>query len=195
MNNILDYSHMINTYVMCLDFPEDSISTDECNCGQFINCFHSSKLKKCKYYNLIIINLPLFKILINPNIKKQFKLPKRWNNSNLNPNEFFKLMFYLVNFIDESYEYIDKPYIKCVIVLSLYILIINNYNVVKNILYVFDTLLINMVNKLKYDYLNNDNSIIKLNNIFNKYFKESSDNCINTMHKWTIIIDKLITEY
>ncbi len=191
MNNLLDYSHMINTYVMCIDFPED---TNKCECGQFINCYHSSKLKNCKYYNLIINNLPLFKILINPNIKKKFELPSNWKNSKLNPNEFFKLMFYLINFVDESIEYItNKPHIKCIVSLSLYILIINNYNIVKNILYVFDTLLINMVNKLKNEYLNNESNIIKLNTMFNKYFKDSSNNCINTMHKWTIIIDELIT--
>jgi hypothetical protein len=192
MNNLLDYSHMINTYVMCIDFPENN---SECNCSEFINCYNSSKLKNCKYYNLIINNLPLFKILINPNIKKKFMLPKKWNNSKLNPNEFFKLMFYIINFVDESPEYIiDKPYIKCIVSLSLYILIINNYNIVKKIIYVFDTLLINMIDKLKYNYLNNTDNVIKLNDLFKKYFKDSSDNCINIMYKWIILMDNLINE-
>jgi hypothetical protein len=175
---------------MCIDFPENN---SECNCSQFINCYNSSKLKNCKYYNLIINNLPLFQILINPNIKKKYTLPKNWNNSKLNPNEFFKLMFYIINFVDESPEYItDKPYIKCIVSLSLYILIINNEIIIKNLIYIYETLIINMIDKLKYNYLLDEN-IIKLNLLFKKYF-ENPNECINNMYKWIIMLEELIIE-
>ena len=186
MNNLLDYSHMINTYVMCVDFP-----INICHCDKFINCYRVSDLKNCKYYNLIIKNLPLFNIFINPNIKRQFKLPNTWNNSILNINDFFKLMFFIISFMDESTEYIsDKPYIKCVVILSLYTLIINNYNIITNILYVFETFIINMNNKLKNNYLSiNNNS--KLNSIFNRYFIDSSFECISIMYKCIDMLDEL----
>jgi hypothetical protein len=94
--------------------------------------------------------------------------------------------------MDESIEYItDKPYIKCVVILSLYILIINNYNIITNISYVFETFILNMNNKLKNNYLSiNNNS--KLNSFFNRYFIDSNIECINIMYKWIDMLDELI---
>jgi hypothetical protein len=51
-----------------------------------------------------------------------------------------------------------------------------------------------MIDKLKYNYLNNTDNVIKLNDLFKKYFKDSSDNCINIMYKWIILMDNLINE-
>jgi hypothetical protein len=143
---------------------------------------------------MIINNLPLFKILINKNTKKQFKLPKEWFNSNLTSDEFIKIVLYMVNFADESIDYImNKPNIKSIISLSMYILFINNYNIIQNAMYILEPLIINLHKKLKF-YLSDEESITKLNLVFKKYFLEKPENCINTMNNWIIMFDNIITK-
>jgi hypothetical protein len=205
MNNLLDYSHMIKTYVMrkdydaeiksegnYLDYPYSLLMHIECKCDQFLFCYNSFDINKCKYNELIINNLPLFKIILNKNIKKQFKLPNEWNNYNLNSSDFFKIVFYIVSFTDESIDYsMNKPHIKCIVSLSLYILIINNYDTVKKILYLLEPLLNNLKNKLN-TYLSDENSINKLKELFDRYYLDSPDECINIMHQWVKMFDELL---
>ncbi len=205
MNNLLDYSHMIKTYVMrtdvdiqsegnYLNYPYNILVQLECKCDQFLFCYNSFDINKCKYYELITNNLPLFKIILNKNIKKQFKLPNEWNNSNLNSSEFFKIIFYIVSFTDESLDYMmNKPHIKCIVSLSLYILIINNHDVVKNILYLLEPLINNLKQKLN-SYLSEEDSKNKLKELFNRYYLDSPDECINIMHNWVKMIDDLLSE-
>ena len=206
MNNLLDYSHMIKTYVMKINYNTQSKNDNpmntnvnvlmqlDCKCDQYIFCYNSSNINKCKHYNMIINNLPLFKILINKNTKKQFKLPKEWFNSNLTSDEFIKIVLYMVNFADESIDYImNKPNIKSIISLSMYILFINNYNIIQNAMYILEPLIINLHKKLKF-YLSDEESITKLNLVFKKYFLEKPENCINTMNNWIIMFDNIITK-
>jgi hypothetical protein len=205
MNNLLDYSHMIKTYVMKINYNTQSKNDNhpmntnvlmqlDCKCDQYIFCYNSSNINKCKHYNMIINNLPLLKILINKNTKKQFKLPKEWFNSNLTSDEFIKIVLYMVNFADESIDYImNKPNIKSIISLSMYILFINNYNIIQNAMYILEPLIINLHKKLKF-YLSDEESITKLNLVFKKYFLEKPENCINTMNNWIIMFDNIINK-
>jgi hypothetical protein len=200
MNNLLDYSHMIKTYVMKVDYnheylnyPLNILMQIDCKCDQFIFCYNSYNINKCKHYNMILDNLPLFKIILNQYEKKTFKLPNIWSNSNLNSDEFFKIVLYIASFADESIDYIlNKPHIKTIISLSFYILIINNNNIVKNVLYLLEPMLINFKKKLIF-YLSDEDSINKLNLLFKKYFMEKPEECINKMNNWVIMIDELIT--
>jgi hypothetical protein len=176
-----------------LNYPLNLLMQVECKCDQFLYCFNSCDINKCKYNKLIINNLPLFKIILNKNIKKQFKLPKIWSNSNLTSNDFFKIVFYIVSFTDESIDYImNKPYIKSIISLSLYCLIFNNHNNVKNVLYLLEPLLNNLKNKLN-NYLSDEDSINKLKELFKVYYLDNPDECINIMHKWNKMIDELLS--
>ena len=198
MNNLLDYSHMIKTYVMITNYNENHNDNhyNNCKCDHFIFCYND-QITKCKHYNIIIDNLPLFKIILNKNIKKQFKLPKKWNNSNITSNDLFKIIYYIINFLDEIN---DNNYdnnhnydinIKCIVSLSFYILIINNYNLIKNFKYLFKPLLLTSLNKLHF-YLSDNISFDKFNAFFNDYFIEKPDECINIMKKWVNMLDELI---
>ena len=204
MNNLLDYSHMIKTYVMKIDYNTQSINHEylnyplsmlmqlDCKCDQFFFCYNSYNINKCKHYNMIIDNLPLFKILINQNTKKQFKLPKKWSSSNLTSDEFVKIILYMVSFADESIDYImNKPNIKSIISLSIYILFINNYNIIQNVMYLLEPLMINLHKKLIF-YLSDEDSIMKLNLLFKKYFSEKPEDCIHIMNNWVILFDNVI---
>ena len=192
MNNLIDYSHIISKYVMTIDFPNENYNI-ECKCSKFLYCYQFKNLNECKYYNFIVDNIPLFKIFLEPNIKKCFKLPSKWENSNMTTNDFFKIIIYLINFKDESVDYLlDKKNIRCVIVLSLYIIIINNHDIVKNILNICKPLIVNMMNKLKNDYLSNENNIIKLKTMFEKYFIDSPSDCINIMNTWIILMEECV---
>ncbi len=176
-----------------LDYPYSLLIQLECKCDQFLFCYNSFNINKCKYYELITNNLPIFKIILNKNIKKQFKLQKEWSDSNLNSNEFFKIVFYIVSFTDESIDYImNKPHIKCIVSLSLYMLIFNNHNNVKNVLYLLDPLLNNLKNKLN-TYLSDENCINKLKELFKRYYLDSPDECINIMHEWVKMLDELLS--
>ena len=185
MNNLLDYSHMIKTYVMVIDYNHNN---HYCKCDHFIFCY--TNIIKCKHYNMIIDNLPLFKILLNKNTEKQFKLPNEWNNSNISSDDLFKLILYIINFLEEIHD-INYQYIKTTIILSFYILIINNYNNIKNLLYLLKPLLKNLNIKLKF-YLSDIISVTKFKLLFKKYFFENPDKCIDIMHEWVFMIDELI---
>ena len=194
MNNLLDYSHMIKTYVMITNYNENHYNN--CKCDHFIFCYNE-QITKCKHYNTIIYNLPLFKIILNKNIKKQFKLPKKWNNSNITSNELFKMIYYIINFLDEindnnhdnNHNYDIN--IKCIVSLSFYMIIINNYNLIKDFKYLFKPLLLNSLNKLNF-YLNDNISIDKFNSLFKNYFIEKPDECINIMKNWINMLDEII---
>jgi hypothetical protein len=198
MNNLLDYSHMIKTYVMITNYDENENhynDNDYCKCDHFIFCYNK-QITKCKHYNIIIDNLPLFKIILNKNIKKQFKLPKKWNNSNITSNDLFKLIYYIINFLDEINDYYDNNHdydinIRCIVSLSFYILIINNHNLIKNFKYLFKPLLLNSLNKLNF-YLSDNISIDKFNSLFKEYFIEKPDKCINIMKNWVSMLDEII---
>ncbi len=199
MNNLLDYSHMIKTYVMKTNYDNDNypnypinlLMQFECKCDQFIFCYNSYNINKCKHFNMIINNLPLFKIILNLNTKKQFNLPKEWSNSNLTSDDLFKIILYIISFADESIDYItNKPYIKSIISLSLYMLIINNHNNIKNVLYLIEPLLNNLKNKLIF-YLSDNNSIEKLTSLFKKYFIEKPEDNIEIMKTWITMIEEL----
>uniref|UniRef100_A0A6C0HVH2 Uncharacterized protein n=1 Tax=viral metagenome TaxID=1070528 RepID=A0A6C0HVH2_9ZZZZ len=193
MNNILDYSHMIKTYIMTTEFePIDDI---KCNCDKNIECFQINELHKCKYNKLIIDNLPLFNILINLNIKTKFSLPKELSSSSIDIVTFINILLYIIKFKDESIDYLlNKKYIKCIILLNIYTIIITNQTIIKNVMYMFESLII----KLKYDltnnYLNNEDNINKLKILFKKYFKESPDECINIMKSWDILLQNIIDD-
>ena len=182
MNNLLDYSHIIKTYVMVIDY-------NSCMCDHFIFCYKN--IIKCKYQNMIIDNLPLFKIILNKNIKKQFKLPNEWSNSNITSDELFKLILYIISFSEELNDSNKQQHIKTIISLSFYILIINNHNLIKKGLYLLKPLLKNLNVKLKF-FLNDIDSINKLKSLFKEYFLENSDDSINIMNEWTIMINELI---
>jgi len=196
MNNILDYSHMIKTYIMITNFDGvENINASKCNCDKSIECFQINELNNCKYYKLILDNLPLFNILINPNSKKKYSLPKESNKSDTDIVNFIKILLYIIKFKDESIDYLlNKKYIKCVILLSIYILIINNYNIINNIMYLFEYFIIKLKYDLNNNYLNNQDNINKLNILFNKYFKETPSECINIMKSWENIFDNLIND-
>jgi hypothetical protein len=193
MNNILDYSHMIKTYIMITEFePIDDI---KCNCDKNIECFQINELHKCKYNKLIIDNLPLFNILINLNIKTKFSLPKELSSSSIDIVTFMNILLYIIKFKDESIDYLlNKKYIKCIILLNIYTIIITNQTIIKNVMYMFESLII----KLKYDltnnYLNNEDNINKLKILFKKYFKESPDECINIMKSWDVLLQNIIDD-
>jgi hypothetical protein len=205
MNNLLDYSHIIKTYVMKIDYdnnqdneylnyPLNLLMQLECKCDQYIFCYNSYNIIKCKHYNKIIDNLPLFKILINQNTKKQFKLPKEWSSSNLTCDDFFKIVLYLISFTDESIDYImNKPYIKSIISLSMYILFINNYNILQNVMYLLEPLINNLNKKIKF-YLSDEDSINKLTLLFKKYFSDKPEDCLNIMNNWGIMLDNIIKQ-
>lgn len=191
MNNILDYSHLIKTYVMMTSF--DNNYNLKCTCDKSIECFQINELIYCKNYKLILDNLPLFNILINPNFKKTYSLPKTSKNSDMDVVDFIKVLLYVIKFKDESIDYLlNKKYIKCVILLSIYILIINNYNIIKNIMYIFESFIVKIRHDLNNNYLNNQDNINKLHIVFKKYFKESPDECINIMKNWEDILIDLI---
>ena len=204
MDNLLDYSHIIKTYVMktnydtqsinyheYLNYPISILEQLECKCDQYFFCYNSYNIIKCKHYNMIINNLPLFKILINKHTTKQFTLPKEWNNSNLTSDDFFKIVLYIVSFTDESIDYImNKPNIKSIISLSIYMLFINNYNIIQNTMYLLEPLINNLKKKLIF-YLSDEESITKLNFLFKKYFSENSEDCINIMNDWIIMFDSI----
>jgi hypothetical protein len=182
---------MINTYVRCVDFNED---TSECTCEQLITCYQLDNLNKCKYYDLIINNVPLFEILLNPDTHTKFNLPNKWHNSELNITEFFKIIYYIINFTDKSTDYIiNKNNTRCIVSLSLFIIIINNESIITNLLFIYKTLIINMLDKLKNNYLVYENNINKFNILFKKYFKNHNE-CINSMHKWVEMMEELINK-
>jgi len=193
MNNILDYSHIIKTYIMTTEFePIDNI---KCNCDKNIECFQINELYKCKYNQVIIDNLPLFNILINLNIKTKFSLPKKLSSSSIDIITFMNILLYIIKFKDESIDYLlNKKYIKCIILLNIYTIIITNHTIIKSVMYMFESLII----KLKYDltnnYLNNEDNINKLKILFKKYFKESPDDCINIMKSWDILLQNIIDD-
>jgi hypothetical protein len=200
MNNLLDYSHMIKTYVIknthsineYLNYPMNVVMQLDCKCDQYFFCYNSSNIYKCKHYNMIIDNLPLFKIIINQHTKKQFTLPKEWSSSNLTSDDFFKIILYMVSFADESIDYImNKPNIKSIISLSIYILFINNYNILQNAIYLLEPFMINLHKKIIF-YLSDEESITKLNVLFKKYFSEKPEDCINIMNNWIIMFDNII---
>ncbi len=192
MNNILDYSHIIKTYIMTSEFePIDNI---KCNCDKNIECFQINELNNCKYYKLIIDNLPLFNILINPNNKK-YSLPKELSSSSIDVVTFMNILLYLIKFKDESIDYLlNKKYIKCIILLSIYTIIITNYSIIKNIMYLFESLIIKIKYDLTNNYLNNEDNVNKLKVLFKKYFKESPDECINIMKSWDILLQNIIDD-
>jgi hypothetical protein len=196
MNNILDYSHMLKTYIMITNFDElENIDNSKCICDKSIECFQINELNNCNYYDLIIETLPLFKILINPNIETKFSLPKKFETSNIDLLKFTKILLYIIKFKDESVDYmLNKKYIKCVVLLNMYILIITNYNIIKSIMYLFEPFIIKLKNDLNNYYLNNQDNINKLNILFKKYFKESPVDCINIMKSWEDLLNKLINE-
>ena len=137
-------------------------------------------------------NLPLFKILVNQNTKTKFKLPKEWSNSNLTNDEFFKIVLYIISFADESIDYtMNKPNIKSIISLSMYILFINNYTIIQNSMYLLEPLIKNLNNKLNF-YLSDEESINKLTLLFNKYFSDKPEYCLNIMNKWVIMLDNIV---
>ncbi len=174
-----------------LNYPYNLLIQMECKCDQFLFCFNTFDINKCKYYKMIIDNLPLFKIILNKNTKKQFRLPTNWSNSSLNSNDFFKIIFYIISFTDESIDYLmNKPHIKSIISLSLYMLIINNHNNIKNVLYLIEPLLNNLKNKLIF-YLSDNNSIEKLTSLFKKYFIEKPEDNIEIMKTWITMIEEL----
>ncbi len=194
MNNILDYSHIIKTYVMITDFNKLD-NNIKCNCDKYIECFQINQLKYCKYNKLILNTLPLFSILIEPEIKTKFVLPKISKSSTTDLINFMKILLYIIKFKDESIDYLlNKKYIKCIILLNIYILIITNYNIIKNIMYLFEPLIIKIKNDLNNNYLNNQDNINKLTILFKKYFKESPDKCINIMKNWEKILEKIIND-
>ena len=81
--------------------------------------------------------------------------------------------------------------IKCIVSLSFYMLIINNYNLIKDFKYLFKPLLLNSLNKLNF-YLNDNISIDKFNSLFKNYFIEKPDECINIMKNWINMLDEII---
>ncbi len=175
-----------------LNYPYNLLIQMECKCDQFLFCFNTFDINKCKYYKMIIDNLPLFKIILNKNTKKQFRLPTNWSNSSLNSNDFFKIIFYIISFTDESIDYLmNKPHIKSIISLSLYILIINNHNNIKHILYLLEPLINNLKKKITV-YLLEEESKNKLKELFNKYYLDTPDECFDKMNKWIKMLDDLI---
>jgi hypothetical protein len=167
----------------------------QCSCDKSIDCFQINQLNNCKYYSLIIDKLPLFKILINPNINTKFSLPTEFSTSDTNLIHFTKVLLYIIKFKEESIDYLlNKKFIKSIILLNIYMLIITNYNIIKNIMYLFEPFII----KLKYDltnnYLNNQDNITKLKILFKKYFNESPNDCINIMKSWDGLLEKLIED-
>ena len=200
MNNILDYSHMIKTYIMKTDFDlfnitSNSNSNYQCSCDKSIDCFQINQLNNCKYYSLIIDKLPLFKILINPNINTKFSLPTDFSTSNTNLIHFTKVLLYIIKFKEESIDYLlNKKFIKSIILLNIYMLIITNYNIIKNIMYLFEPFIIKLKYDLNNNYLNNQDNITKLKILFKKYFNESPNDCINIMKSWDGLLEKLIED-
>jgi hypothetical protein len=195
MNNILDYSHMIKTYVMVKEFNTANTDSDEtiCKCDKSFECFQIKELKVCKYNKKLLNNLPLFKILINPDIKTKFILSNKFKESKLDVIDFIKILLYIIKFKDESIDYLlNKKYVKCITLLSVYILIFNNYNILKNIMYLFEPLIINIKNNLKDNYINNEDNIYKLKKFFKKYIKQTPNDCINIMKNWDVLLDELI---
>ncbi len=194
MNNILDYSHMIKTYIMKTEFESSDIIKNMCNCDKNIECFQINELNNCKYYKLIIDNLPLFNILINPNNKK-YSLPKTLSSSSLDVVNFMNILLYIIKFKDESIDYLlNKKYIKCIILLNIYIIIINNHNIMKNIMYIFESLIVKIKYDLTNNYLNNEDNITKLKILFKKHFRESPDECINIMKSWDTLLQTIIDD-
>ena len=196
MNNILDYSHMIKTYIKVTEFDiSNDKEVNECKCDKQFECFQIKQFNNCKYKKIILKNLPLFKILINPHIKKQFSLPKAFNNSNINLIDFIKIIVYIIKFKDESVDYLlNNKYIKCITILSIYILIINNHNIMKNIMFMFEPFVFNIKEGLKLNYLGDEQNMNKLKMLFKKYFKNSPDECIKVMKKWDILLEQLIND-
>ena len=97
----------------------------------------------------------------------------------------YKILDYLLN----------KKHVKCVLLLSMYILIINNHNIINyliNSINVFKLLVSNIRNNLKDQCLNNEQNISKLKVFFKKYFKQKPDDCINIMKNWEILFNELI---
>jgi len=193
MNNILDYSHMIKTYIMVTDFEQTIDNFQTCKCDKYIECFQINELNDCKNNKIILDNLPLFKILVNPQHKQKFKLPKKFKNSQTNIVVFIRVIVYIIKFKDESIDFLlNKKHIKCITLLSIYILIINNYNIMKDVMYLFKPLVINIKEKLKNNYLDNPENVNKLQILFKKYFKNSPEECINIMKSWDNLLEQLI---
>jgi hypothetical protein len=194
MNNILDYSHMIKTYIMITDFEENNDSTNNsCKCDNYIQCFQINEFNNCKNNKIIFDNLPLFNILINPNTKIKFILPKKFKTSNMDLINFVKILLYIIKFKDESIDFLlNKEYIKSITILNIYILIINNYNIMQQIMFIFKPFVINIKNLLNDNYLNNDENLNKLNALFKKHFKHKPDECIHIMKSWGTLLDELI---
>ncbi len=193
MNNILDYSHMIKTYIMTTEF--EPINNTKCNCDKNIECFQINELNNCKYSKVIIDNLPLFNILINLNYKHKFSLPKELSSSSIDVIAFMNILLYLIKFKDESIDYLlNKKYIKCIILLSIYTIIITNHSIIKNLMYLFESLIIKIKYDLTNNYLNNEDNINKLKILFKKYFIESPDECINIMKSWDILLQNIIDD-
>lgn len=69
-------------------------------------------------------------------------------------------------------------------------LIINNHNNIKNVLYLIEPLLNNLKNKLIF-YLSDNNSIEKLTSLFKKYFIEKPEDNIEIMKTWITMIEEL----
>jgi len=196
MNNILDYSHMIKTYIKITEFDVNYEKEDiGCKCDKNFECFQIKEFNNCKNKDVLLDNLPLFKILINPNTKIKFYLPNTFNNSNINLIDFIKMMVFIIKFKDESVDYLlNKKYIKCITILSVYILIINNFNNIKNIMFMFEQFVFNIKEGLKLNYLGNDENMNKLKTLFKKYFKHSPDECIKIMNSWDTLLEQLLNE-
>jgi hypothetical protein len=191
MNNILDYSHMIKTYIMVTEFEP----INKCTCENNIQCFQINELNNCEYKELIFDNLPLFNILVNPNTKIKFILPKKIKKSNMDLVDFVKVLLYIIKFKDESIDFVlNRKHIKTITILSLYVLIIKNYNIMTHIMFIFRPFVSNIKKILNDDYLNNNDNINILRAFFKKYFTYTPDECINIMKSWDTILDKLIKE-
>jgi hypothetical protein len=198
MNNILDYSHMIKTYIMITEFEPEinkNLLDNLCKCDNHIQCFQINEFNNCVNNKIIFENLPLFNILINSKTKIKFILPKKFKTSKIDLITFVKVLLYIIKFKDESFDFLlNKKYIKPITILSIYIIIINNYNHMQHIMFIFKSFVINIKNLLNANYLNNNENLDKLNALFKTYFKHKPEECINIMKSWDELFEKLINE-
>jgi hypothetical protein len=182
MDNILNY---------------EMYNVAKCNCtNKFFKCFDNN-FKNCHYRELIVTYCPYIDILINNKYRKQknkFKLINNWNTTHMSNVEYYKMLRYLVEWFDESNNYITDNDTYSIIMLSIYYVILNNRQVLDIDYVIYKDFIEEVICKLNNELLLSVNNY-KLKHLFNNYFIHTKEQCHIILNQWYIILNNYIKSY
>ncbi len=153
---------------------------NKCYCdNENYNCIN---LNNCKNKQIIIDNLPI--------INNIYKLDTNINDNMIEPNEFRKLLEYIIKFNKSNDD-------KVVYLLSYLYLLIKNIKLIESLYFFYEHFVVFAFTVLKYNILINHSYVNKFNNYFIKHFKnEGYDNvyCFKILNKWCNIFEDIINK-